>query len=102
MAVNLPPCLKALPDGIQLSIKAQPRASRSEVAGLLGAELKVKVAAPPVDGAANEALVEFLAKTLGVPRRNVQLLRGASSTHKVFSITGIAPEAALPRLGLPG
>ena len=98
--MNLPPCLK-LQDGlVMLSVKAQPRASRSEVSGLLGTELKVKVAAPPVDGAANEALVEFLSDTLKVPRRSVQLVRGASATHKVFSISGTTAEQVAQRLGL--
>jgi uncharacterized protein len=96
--MNLPPFIRVQGTGVVLSVKAQPRASRTEVAGLLGAELKIKVASPPVDGAANQALIEFLAETLGVSKRDVALVRGASSTHKQFAVAGIGAEAAAARL----
>ena len=97
----LPPCLQARgEDRLWLSVKAQPRASRNELAGLLGAELRVRVAAPPVDDAANEALVRFLAETLRVPRGGVRLVRGRTSTHKVFEIAGLSGGEAAARLGL--
>lgn len=81
--------LTAQDGGVCLSVKVQPRASRSEIAGMLGEELKVKVTAPPVDSAANEAVVELLAKTLGCARGAVTLLRGKTSTHKQFLIRGM-------------
>lgn len=83
-----------------LSVKAQPRAARSELAGLLGTELKVRVAAPPVDDAANETLVRFLAETLGLPPRAVRLARGRSSGHKIFEIVGLSAAEVAQRLGL--
>ena len=63
--MSLPPWLQTRPDGVLLSLKVQPRASRDEVGEALGNELKVKITAPPVDSAANEALVRFLAEVLG-------------------------------------
>ncbi|MSU35271.1 MAG: DUF167 domain-containing protein [Pedosphaera sp.] len=90
-STGLAPYLRNQGTGVLLSVKAQPRAFRTHFAGILGSELKIKVAAPPVDGAANEALVEFLAEVLRCPRRAVTLLRGQSSSHKVFEITGVTP-----------
>lgn len=74
---------------VVIAIKAQPRASRTEIVGPFGEELKIKIAAPPVDSAANETLVEFLAKKLGCPRRAVVLVRGQSNTHKQVAIHGL-------------
>ncbi len=96
----MPPCLQTRGDTVLLSVKAQPRAARSELAGLLGGELKVRVAAPPVDDAANEALVRFLAETLGLPPRAVHLVRGRSSGHKTFAIAGLPLAEVARRLGL--
>ena len=87
---------RRLPDGtLLLAVHAQPGAKRSELAGLHGDALKVRVAAPPLEDRANEALVVFLAETLGVPRRNVALESGQKSREKRFRITGVAPGAEL-------
>lgn len=83
-----------------LAIKAIPNAPRSEIAGWLGAALKVKVHAPPVEGKANEALCEFLAEQLGVPRRAVSVLRGDTSRQKLVRIDGLS--AAEVQARLPG
>ncbi|NBR85588.1 MAG: YggU family protein [Verrucomicrobia bacterium] len=92
----MPPFLRVQPDGLFVAVKVQPRASRNEVGGLHGGELKVAVTAPPVDSAANEAVVELLAETLGLPRRAVTLVRGQTSRHKVLRLDGLtAPEVAL-------
>lgn len=96
--MTLPPYVSSQGTQVWLSVKVQPRSSRTEIAGLLGKELKIKVSAPPVDGAANEALTEFLAKKLGVARRAVQLIRGASAAHKVFCITGLGIGDVVARL----
>ncbi|MBI5802285.1 MAG: YggU family protein [Verrucomicrobia bacterium] len=93
-----PPYLRALPDGVFLSVKVQPRASRNQIGGLHGDELKVAVTAPPVDSAANQAVVEFLAETLGLPRRSVTLVRGQTSRHKVFCLDGITAEQVASKL----
>ena len=76
-------------DGVCLSVKVQPRASRNEIVGALGNELKIKVTAPPVDSAANEAVIELLAETLGCGRNAIELLRGRTSTHKQILIRGM-------------
>jgi uncharacterized protein len=97
--VNLPAFLRQQSDGtILLSVKVQPRASRNEICGALGSELKIKIAAPPVESAANEALVRFLAETLDCPRGAVQIVRGGTSKHKSINIIGIDPQRATERL----
>jgi uncharacterized protein (TIGR00251 family) len=82
-----------------LAIKAIPNAPRSAVVGWLGEALKVKVHAPPVEGKANEALCEFLAETLGVPRRAVTVLRGDTSRQKVVRIDGLTLTDVKARVG---
>src|SRR5262245_3570131 len=67
MDKGLPAWLKAQADGVLLAVKLQPRASKNEIGGALGEELRIKVTAPPVDAAANEALVRLLAETLDCP-----------------------------------
>jgi uncharacterized protein (TIGR00251 family) len=81
-------------------VRVQPRASRTELAGRYGDALKIRLAAPPVDGAANEALVRFLAERLKVPRSSVALMAGAGARAKVLAVTGIGLEEAVRRLGL--
>lgn len=76
-----------------MHVHVQPRASRSEVVGTHGAALKVRLLAPPVDGAANEALVALLAEELGVPRRDVRIVHGATSRTKVVEIEGTTADA---------
>jgi uncharacterized protein len=76
----------------------QPRASRTEVAGPYGDAVRLRLTAPPVDGAANEALVSFLAERLEVPRSAVRIEAGASSRSKVVAIDGIDPDTAARRL----
>ncbi len=81
-----------------VSIKLQPRASRNEILGPQGEELRVRVTAPPVDSAANEALVRFLAEVLDLPRSRVELVRGQTSRHKSVRLHGISAETALQKL----
>lgn len=96
--MSTPPFVRAQSDGILLSIKLQPRASRDEIGEPLGNELRVKVTAPPVDAAANQALVRFLAEKLECPRGQVQLLRGQTSRHKLVKICGLSEGDVLARL----
>ena len=84
--------------GICLAVKLLPRAAKNEIGPALGNELKIKVTAPPVEGAANQALVHFLAETLGCPRSAVQIVRGQSSRHKTVAIAGMGAAEALARL----
>jgi hypothetical protein len=96
--MNLPPFLKATKRGITLAVKAQPRAPRNEIVGVEGVELKIKIAAPPVDSAANETLVKFLAEVFDCPRSSVSLLRGQTARHKVVAIVGVGAETIVARL----
>lgn len=81
----------------RIVVHVQPRASRTEIAGRHGDALKIRLAAPPADGAANRELVRFLAAQLGVPRRAVVILSGETSRRKVVAVQGAAP-AALSKL----
>lgn len=83
------PWLKSLPDGVELALLIQPRASRTRVVGEHDGLLKIQLAAPPVDGEANAALLEFLGKKLGVPRRQITLLAGDASRRKRVQVVGV-------------
>lgn len=85
-----------------LQLKTIPNAPRNEIAGWLGDALKVKVHAPALEGRANDALLEFLAGELQLPRRAVTLVRGDKSRHKIVHIDGLSLDDAKARLGLAG
>ena len=80
----------------------QPRASRTEVVGLHGDALKVRLSAPPVDGAANDALVDFLSERFAVARRAVRVIAGAQSRSKIVEIDGLTAAVARRLLNLQG
>lgn len=73
---------------VRLSVRAQPRASRTETAGEHDGALKVRLVAPPVDGEANDELTRFLAKAIGVAASSVRVVAGESSRNKVVEIEG--------------
>ena len=93
--MTMPAYIRAEKDGVSLQIKLQPRASANEVGSPLGTELRVKVTAPPVDAAANEALVRLIAETLKCPRNRVELTRGHTSRHKTVKIYGMTAEQVM-------
>jgi len=74
--------IQETPEGIVFRIFLQPRASKDEIIGLHGDQLKIKVAAPPVEGEANKRCIKFLAKQLSVPRSTLQILSGHNSRNK--------------------
>jgi hypothetical protein len=84
-------------DVLTLTLHVQPGAKRSEIAGLHGEALKIRLAAPPIEGRANEALLKFIAGLFDVPLRQVELRQGEQSRHKVVAIVGskIEPESLL-------
>ena len=96
--MTTPNFLREQPDGTLLSVKLQPRASKNEIGGPLGDELKIKVTAPPVDAAANQALIELLAEKLDCSRGRVELIRGKTSRHKTVKLHGFTPEEVLQRI----
>jgi uncharacterized protein len=84
--------------GVRLRLRVQPRAANTRVAGVLGDQLRVRLAASPVDGAANDALVRFLAEALGVARGAVRVVSGAACRNKVVEVDGVGLDAARARL----
>jgi uncharacterized protein (TIGR00251 family) len=90
-----PTFLRETSGGTLLFVKLQPRASANEICAPLGDELKIKVTAPPVDAAANQALIELLAEKLDCPRGRVELVRGKTSRHKTVKLHGFTPEQVL-------
>lgn len=89
--------LQASAGGTQIAVHIQPGASRSELAGVHGDALKVRISARPVEGAANAALQEFLADCLGMPRREVRILKGEKSRRKLIWVA-LEPDEAQRRL----
>lgn len=85
--------LREVPGALELAVRVQPRASRTRVVGEHDGMLKIQLAAPPVDGEANAALLEFLAKELGVPRRQVTLAAGDTSRRKRVRVEGLGAAA---------
>jgi uncharacterized protein YggU (UPF0235/DUF167 family) len=83
---------------VRFEVHARPRARRSALAGLRLGGLVVQLAAPPVDGAANEALVALLADVLGVPKRDISLVAGATARAKVVEVRGLAEDEVSARL----
>ncbi len=81
-----------------LALHIQPGAKRTEIAGQHGETLKIRLAAPPVDGKANDCLIEFIAKVLKVPRVQVELVSGATSRRKRVRVRGAAAREAIDRL----
>lgn len=98
--MSLPGFIRIQEDGATLRLKLQPRASKNEIGQPLGDELRVKVTAPPVDAAANEALIKLLSETLDWPRNRIQLIRGHASRHKEVKVYGIAADVLLARMSL--
>jgi len=97
----VPPWLRLAPDGVFVEVVVQPRCSRTRAVGEHGGRLKVQLAAPPVDGEANAALVDFLAEALGVRRADVRIERGLSGRRKTLRILGADPGRVLS-LAAPG
>jgi uncharacterized protein (TIGR00251 family) len=82
--------IEARGGGVLFEVWVQPRASRTEVAGTHGEAVKIRLAAPPVEGAANAELVAFLAKQLGVSRSAVRIIKGERGRNKVVEVEGIS------------
>ena len=92
--------IEACDGGVLLTVHVIPRASKSAVAGRRDGALLVRLQAPPVDGAANDALVALLAELLDVPRRQIAITSGSTNRRKRVRIAGLAVAEARTRLGL--
>ena len=90
--------LRTVPAGVTLAIRAQPGAKKTAIVGIYGegptAQLKIQVHAPPIEGRANAALIEFLAETFSLPRKNIELVSGESSRSKVFLLRDVVSQDA--------
>ncbi len=92
--------MKVMPqgDGVVLAVQVIPRAARNELAGIQGDRFRIRLTAPPVEGAANQALVRFLADLLEVPRRDIEIVAGHGGRHKLVKVSGLSVEQVLGRL----
>ena len=89
-----------VPGGVEVALYIQPRASRTEVVGVHGDAFKLRLAAPPVDGEANDELVRFLAKLFGVSKSAVTILSGETGRRKRVRVEGVELTVAKQRLAL--
>lgn len=87
----MPDWLKPAPDGSIVCLHVQPRASRNEIVGEQDGALKIRLTSPPVEGAANKLCCEFIAKSCGVPKKDVSIQSGLKSRHKRILISGLSP-----------
>lgn len=84
--------------GVRIWVRVQPRASSNEIAGRHGDAIKVRLTAPPVEGAANESLVELLSATFDIPKRAITIVAGTSSRSKIVELAGITEERVRSRM----
>ncbi|HSQ49840.1 MAG TPA: DUF167 domain-containing protein [Nitrospiraceae bacterium] len=94
------PIVQDSKDGVILTVHVQPKAFTTQCVGIYGDALKIRVAAPPVDGAANDELIRFLARRLSIPFTSVQIHSGTSARHKRVLIKGVTAQLVMTRLGL--
>jgi len=88
------------PHGVRIRFQVVPQSSKTSLVGSHNGALKIKIAAPPVDGAANEELICFLKRLLCVPRQNIRLIQGHTSKIKIVEVVGISIEEAQLKLSL--
>jgi hypothetical protein len=86
--------------GVTFAVKVHPRAKKNAITGEVGDAVKVALTAPPVDGKANAACIEFFAKLLNVPRSSVTIASGQSSRNKVIRVSGVTAQQVRDRLGI--
>ena len=88
------------PAGITFAVKIHPRAKKNAITGEVGDSLKLSLTAPPVDGKANDACIEFFAKLLEVPRSSITIAAGHSSRNKVIRVAGLTGPQVRQRLSI--
>jgi uncharacterized protein (TIGR00251 family) len=91
--------IKETPEGVTFKIRVQPRAAKNQLAGAYEDAIKVRLTAPPVDGEANQACIEFFAKLFGVGKSQVELAAGHTGRSKIIKVLGVTEEQALQVLG---
>lgn len=93
--------IESVKGGVRLHLFIQPQSSKNEIVGLHNGELKIKLTSPPVDGKANEGLIEFLSDLFKKPKRDFTLVKGETNRHKTVQISGIDASKAKEALKLP-
>ena len=93
------PLIHETADGVTFAVKVHPRAKKNAITGELGEALKVSLTTPPIEGRANQACIEFLAKLLKVPRSSVTIASGQKSRNKVVRVAGLTAQQVRDRLG---
>jgi uncharacterized protein len=92
--------IREAPGGVTFAIKVHPRAKKNAITGELGDAVKVALTAPPVEGKANEACIEFFANLLKVPRSSITIAAGQSSRNKIIRVNGLSAAEVEARLNL--
>jgi uncharacterized protein len=92
--------IKDSPNGVTFAVKVHPRAKKNAITGEVGDALKLSLTAPPADGKANEACIEFFAQLLKVPRSSVTIAAGHASRNKVIRVAGVTAQQVRERLGI--
>jgi uncharacterized protein (TIGR00251 family) len=87
--------------GLEIRLHVQPRAKRCEISGIHDRALKVKITAPPVDDAANRAIIDFLSTRLGISKSNLRIVSGQKSRDKIIQIKGLSISSLLERIEIP-
>lgn len=95
------PFLSLCEDGVLLKLHIQPGASKNEISGMHGSSLKIKLTSPPVGGAANESLIEFLAKTIDIKKKQIAIVHGMKSREKIVRIKGLLIDVIVDRISCP-
>ncbi len=90
--------IRDTPRGATLEVRVQPRARKTAITGIFGTAIKIALSAPPIEGRANEELIEFFAELFRVPRSSIQVLSGAQSRTKVIAIAGRMAGELIPIL----
>ena len=85
-------------EAVAFTVRVVPRASRNKIAGIHDGAVRIRLTAPPVEGAANEALIRFLSSVLRVPKRDIELVSGQTARNKVVSVSGLSAEEVEARL----
>ncbi|MFN2219850.1 MAG: DUF167 domain-containing protein [Anaerolineae bacterium] len=85
-------------EAVAFSVRVVPRASRNKIAGIKDGAVRIRLTAPPVEGAANEALIGFLSSVLRVPKQDIELVSGQTARNKVVSVSGLSAEEIEARL----
>lgn len=87
-------------NGIRFEVKVQPKSSQNQITGIVEGVMKIRLTSPPVDGKANQALINMLSKIVDVPKKSITIIRGETSTNKLIQISGVDKETLLYRAGI--